>query len=148
MERWSYEKEWFEETNVARKIRDYLRKMGYQIIKFNEDKRQRGLDIVAEKDGVEVIVEVKGYPSDKYVRGKKKGQKKPTNPNLQAKHWFSEALLQVLLAKSENTNAVICMGFPKFSIYEKLISQLEHIIRNLGIICYLVDENGKITEIK
>ena len=40
MERWSYEKEWFEETNVARKIRDYLRKMSYQIIKFNEDKRQ------------------------------------------------------------------------------------------------------------
>lgn len=148
MEEWTYEKEWFEETNVARKIRGYLQETGYRIIKFNEDKRQKGPDIVAEKDGVKVIVEVKGYPSDKYVRGEKKGQKKPTNPNLQAKHWFSEVLLQVLLAKSENTNAVVCMGLPKFPLYEKLIGQLEHILRDLGVICYLVDENGEITVIK
>lgn len=97
---------------------------------------------------MKVIVEVKGYPSDKYVRGEKKEQKKPTNPNLQAKHWFSKVLLQVLLAKSENTNAVVCMGLPKFPLYEKLIAQLEHILRDLGVICYLVDENREIAVIK
>ena len=148
MEKWSYEREWFEETNVARKIKDYLQNMGYQIIKFNENKREKGPDTIAKKDDVEIIVEVKGYPSDKYVIGEKKGQKKRTEPDLQAKHWFSEALLQVLLAKSENPNAVVCMGFPKFQVYEELINQLKDILQNLKIICYLVDENGKVTSIK
>lgn len=29
MEEWTYEKEWFEETNVARKIRGNLQETGY-----------------------------------------------------------------------------------------------------------------------
>jgi len=149
MEEWFYEKEWFEETNVARKIKNYLQKNGYQIIKFNENKKEKGPDIIAKKDNIEYIIEVKGYPSDKYVKGKKKGQKKPTKPDTQAKHWFAEALLQVLLAKSKNPNAVVCMAFPKFQVYERLISRLKYILtKNLGINCYLVDEKGKVKEIK
>jgi thymidylate kinase len=49
MGEWSYENEWFEETNVARKIKEYLERKGYKIIKFNENKRSKGHDIIAEK---------------------------------------------------------------------------------------------------
>lgn len=72
---WAYEDEWFEETNVSRKVKDFLVKKGYQIIKFNEDKRKRGADIIAINriNNQKLIVEVKGFPSDKYVRGEKKG---------------------------------------------------------------------------
>jgi len=79
MKEWSYEEEWFEETNVARKIKKYLQEMGYQIEKFNENKRKKGPDIIAKKGNIKLIIEVKGYPSDKYVNSKKKGQKNQQN---------------------------------------------------------------------
>ena len=90
----AYENEWFEETNVARKIKEYLEREGYKIIKFNENKRSKGHDIVAEKNGQSVIVEVKGYPYDKYVIGKKKGDIKPTRQTTQARHWFSKVIFK------------------------------------------------------
>lgn len=83
---------WFEETNVARKIRDFLESDDYEITKFNDDKRQKGPDIISIKEGQKIIIEVKDYPSDKYVRGPDKGKKKKTPPNLQAKQWLGEAL--------------------------------------------------------
>jgi hypothetical protein len=141
---WNYENEWFEETNISRKIRDYLEMEGYEIIKFNEDKRQRGHDIVATKSGEKLIVEVKGYPSNKYVGGEKKGQKKPTNPNLQAKHWFGEALLSLLIAKSENPKCKTVIGLPKFKTYENLISKLNTVREKLGIAVILVDKEGNV----
>lgn len=44
-EEWRYEDEWFEETNVNRKIKNALESAGYRITKFNEDKREKGHDI-------------------------------------------------------------------------------------------------------
>jgi len=121
---WSYEQEWYEETNVARKIRDFLEQKGWVTLKFNEDKKQRGPDIVAMKDDEKIIIEVKGYPSRKYVKGKKKGKLKPTHPNLQAKHWFAEALLSVVREKSKEKTISIGVGLPKFPKYLQLINEV------------------------
>ena len=60
---WSYEQEWYEETNIARKIKEFLQNKGWAIIKFNEDKRQKGPDIIALRDDKKLIIEVKGFPS-------------------------------------------------------------------------------------
>lgn len=49
MNSWTYESEWFEETNVSTKIVEFLKRNGYAIVRFNTDKRDRGPDIVYEK---------------------------------------------------------------------------------------------------
>jgi len=139
---WSYEQEWFEETNVARKIRSFLEKQGWRIIKFNEDKRRKGPDVVAVKGDRKLVIEVKGYPSTRYVRGEKKGKLKPTHPNLQAKHWFSEALLSVIRVKSRNPMVEIGIGLPKFQKYVQLISDVEILKECLGVKFYIVKEDG------
>ena len=139
---WSYEQEWFEETNVARKIRSFLEKQGWRIVKFNEDKRLRGPDVVAVKGDRKLVIEVKGYPSTRYVRGEKKGKLKPTPPNLQAKHWFSEALLSVIRVKSQNSMVEIGIGLPKFQKYVQLISDVEILKKCLGIKFYIVKKDG------
>jgi len=142
---WSYEKEWFEETNVARKIRDYLVSTGWRILKFNEDKRQRGPDIIAEKEKKRIIIEVKGYPSDKYVRGVRKGLKKPTPPNLQAKHWFAEALLAIIRSKYREPHSIIAIGLPKKGIYEKLIKEVRTVLCDFTTLQFiLVTADGKV----
>ena len=141
---WNYEDEWFEETNVSRKIRDFLMEKGYEISKFSEDKREKGHDIEAEKDGLKVIIEVKGYPSDKYVRGLDKGNKKRTDPKLQAKHWFGEALLSLLKAKSKDPECKIIIGLPRFKVYEGLLEDISFVIGKLEIGHVLVDEDGHV----
>ena len=141
VDEWSYEREWFEEQNISKVIRNYLDTNNYHIIKYNENKRARGYDIIAEKDGRKLIVEVKGFPSDKYVRGPKKGQKKPTSPNLQAKHWFSEALLSLIIAKSENPEISISLGLPNIAKYKELLSKIEYFRQKFDLKCYLVDSN-------
>ncbi len=142
---WNYEDEWFEETNVSRKIRDFLVQNGYEITKFCEDKRERGHDIEATKERQKIIIEVKGYPSDKYVRGPDKGNKKRTHPNSQAKHWFGEALLSLLMAKSENPDCKIVMGLPGFKKYRELLDKVEFVIKKLDMGYILVDEKGDVT---
>jgi len=144
---WSYEIEWFEESNVCRRIKEYLEKKGYWIMKFNIDKRAKGHDIIAVKDSKKLIVEVKGYPSDKYVRGKKKGQKKPTSPKLQAKHWFAEALLSLIIAKSQSPEVDIALGLLDFEKYRELLDKIRYFRRKFGLICYLVDKYGNVKEI-
>jgi len=144
--KWNYEDEWFEETNVSINIRDYLSEKGHKIIKFNIDKRQKGHDIITIKEGVKTIIEVKGYPSDKYVRGKNKGEKKPTPSNLQAKHWFSEGLLSLLLAKCDDWDITIALGLPKFRKYEELIKKIEPLKEKIGLKCYFVSGTGDVEE--
>jgi hypothetical protein len=143
-EEWCYEDEWFEETNVARKIQDFLVKSGYEITKFSENKKERGHDIEAEKDGQKVIMEVKGYPSDKYVRGPDKGKKKRTDPKLQANHWFGEAILSLLIAKSKNHECKIAIGLPRFKVYERLLEHISFVMEKLGIGYILVDEDENV----
>ena len=147
MTSWQYEDEWFEETNVSTKIRDYLVSTGYQIIKFNEDKTKKGYDIETKKDSTMMVVEVKGYPSEEYVSGDNKGQKKPTHPNLQAKHWFSEALLTLLLAKCNDWDTKISFGLPDFPKYRELIAKITPIMKNAEIDCIFVKENGDVERI-
>jgi len=143
---WTYEKEWFEETNVSLKIKDYLKSSGYIVTKFNADKTEKGHDIEAIKDTKKIIIEVKGYPSDKYVSGPNKGKRKPTNPRLQAAHWFAEALFSLLQAKNEKPDIIIAFAFPKFERYINLLNSIKNIMRLLDLRCFFVDEKGNIEE--
>ena len=116
-------------------------------MKFNEDKTKKGHDIEAEKDGIMLVVEVKGYPSDKYVSGDRKGRKKPTPPSLQAKHWFSEALLTLLFAKCSDWDTKISFGLPDFPKYRELIVKIAPMMKNAEIDCIFVKENGDVERI-
>lgn len=94
-----------------------------------------------------MVVEVKGYPSDKYVNGKNKGKKKRTYPKLQAKHWFSEAMFHVLNEKCKDwENVSIAIGLPRFPKYEEMISNIKDLNEKIGIIYYLVNSDGEIEE--
>ena len=140
----SYEEEWYEEMHIAKHIRDYLTNNGYEITRFNEDKMLHGNDLIAVKNGKELIIEVKGFPSRYYVRGPKAGLPKPTHPNLQAKHWFSDALRALMNAKSVNLDAEIAFGFPECKKYHDFIDKISPLLGRLDCHCYFVDQNGSI----
>jgi hypothetical protein len=147
-DKWDKEKDWFWEGNIQQKISDYLILAGFTEVKtVNTALKDKGPDISGEKDGIKWVIEVKGYPSDKYVQDTDrytKGEVKRTNPPTQARHWFSEALTSILLTKSEDPTKMICLGFPQNDVYASYLNRISYIRGKLDIYVFLVDENEKV----
>ncbi|HEB73778.1 hypothetical protein DRN98_00895 [Methanosarcinales archaeon] len=146
---WDKTQDWFWEGNIQEKIANYMEiTEGFKVTeKANTESKKQGPDIKGEKDGKYRIVAIKGYPSDKYTAnfpGGKKGEKKRTNPNTQARHWFSEALVEILLRKCSDPNIEIALGFPYFKVYENLVERITWLRSKVGISCYFVKEAGEV----
>jgi hypothetical protein len=139
------------EKNVIRAIADHLDSSGYCILTWNDGERhERGPDISAEKNGVRYIIEAKGYPSTLYERTGplgKKGEKKRTHPATQARHWFSEALFQVILAKEANPSIKVALGLPERKVYLNFLKQLTDSRRHFEIHTFLLKADGTIAHI-
>jgi hypothetical protein len=130
---------------------NYFIDKGYEIIKDNSyNISAKGEDIIVSIKGQREIIEVKGYPTTYYAKGPKKGEPKPTKPKLQAKHWFSEALLSSIFNYQRhkvNGNFKLALAFPLTDRYKELIGKVEDFFtdKNIDFKVYFVDETGAVT---
>jgi hypothetical protein len=150
IEGWSATQDWFWEGNIQRKIIEYMESSEhFEILKVADcEAKKGGPDILAGRETGKRHVEVKGYPSTRYTAdfpGGRKGERKKTQPGTQARHWFSEALLNVILAKSKDNNIEIALGFPNKQVYINLLERIRWLREKIGIISYIVDENGVVS---
>jgi len=143
---WKKEDDWFWEGNVQEKLAAYLEEQGYAVTVTDTLSKSRGVDISALRNSHEMLVEVKGYPSKKYVDGSKQGQVKRTPPSLQAHHWFSDALFSVIRRKSKFPKSSVAIGLPEFSRYLDLIEEATWALEKLSIRIFIVTENGEVYE--
>lgn len=139
--------DWFWEGHVQARLRDHLRSLGWHLLKEADClKRERGIDLLLErKGGLRLAVEVKGFPGTTYARGAKRGQPKPTQPTLQAKHWFGEALLSAIRCQSSNPSYSVAIAFPDVPRYRSLTASTSDALARLAIGVFLVQENGDVT---
>lgn len=148
-ESWEPEDDWFYEVNIQNQIKNHLISIGWKIEKeSNAKSRNQGADLLAYRGKDLLRIEVKGYPSDKYVRGKNKGKKKKTKPPTQARHWFGEALLSLVLAKSKKPELNVAMGLPVKRTYEKKWNEIEWLRNKINLQIFWVDQNGVVPGIK
>lgn len=137
--------EWFTEENTQSLLVGWLRRSGWTIVRTaNTATRQRGVDVVAERGGARLGVEVKGYPSLLYVAGSKKGQRKITTPENQAPKWFAHALVPAMRLREREPEARSVMCFPNFPIYRKLFRETRSSLRACGIEIWLVSADGDV----
>jgi Holliday junction resolvase-like predicted endonuclease len=158
MNSFDHTQDWFYEGNVSKNFVEYLKEEGHIIEKDNSDNpKAKGIDIISEKDDIVYLTEVKGYPSEYYVSGDKQGQKKPTSPKLQAKHWLSEAILSTMFnygkekEKRKGKEIELSVVLPKHERYRELLEQLSPFIKDLcteAITFYMVDKNGEVEKFK
>jgi len=135
--------EWYWEGNVVKIVVAHLEKEDWVIERTADtESREAGVDIIARKDNVLLLIEVKGYPSKLYQRGEHKGKQKRTSPSTQAKHWYSGVFLSAILRQAENSNAVVAIALPDFPVFSKLVHRTRQALDKLGIKVYLVEENG------
>ena len=146
----NHKEDWFYEGQISRKLVKYFKSNGYNIVKDNSDKISlKGEDIIVECNGEYEIIEVKGYPTTYYTQGPKKGLPKKTNPKLQAKHWFSEAVLSSFNNYKRHRGKDsfrIALAFPLVERYKELIAIVEDYFtdNNISLNVYFVNKDGQI----
>lgn len=137
--------DWYWEGNIQVTLVENLVAAGWAIVSTADTRtRQQGPDILAQRGGERLIVEVKGFPSDRYAFGPRVGQPKPTKPVTQARHWYAEALLTAALARSAAPAARVALAFPDFPSYRSLVARTQDVLTSSLIEVMFVSENGAV----
>lgn len=148
---YNHTSDWYYEGNISKKLVEFFTDNEYVVIKDNSANiKARGEDIIVEQGGVKIVVEVKGYPTEFQTKGTTKGTPKVTKPTLQAKHWFSEAILSSIFnykKHENNSNTKLAIAFPKFERYEVLVTKVKPFFKKhkIDFTVYFVHENGEVT---
>ena len=137
--------EWHTEEHVQQLLVEWLVAHGWTIVRTaNTAMREPGVDVVAERDGTRLGVEVNGYPSLYYVAGPKKGLEKPTPPKQQAKKWFAHALVPAMQLRTSEPASLSVMCFPDFPVYRSLFEATTSSLQAAGIQVWLVSDGGQV----
>lgn len=95
---------------------DYLQSLGYRIKSFAiTATKQQGKDVIAiAPSGQTLWISAKGYPA---------GTVK-TKAHTQARHWFANALFDLILWHGEDATIALGLALPKKETYRKLVNRV------------------------
>jgi hypothetical protein len=132
------EKPWFWEGIVQSAVVEYLRRAGYQIRSFaNTASRQQGKDVIAvAPTGKTLWISAKGYPV---------GSAKTPAPT-QARHWFADALFDLILWHGEDDSVSLGLALPKQETYRKLVARTDWFLSTVRNCIYWVDQDGSVID--
>jgi len=129
-------KTWFLESNVQAVVVRYLAIQGYNIRSVADTaSRQRGKDIVAERNGTPLWITVKGYP---------KGTGK-TPASTQAGHYFKEVIFDIIEYRGQSEVAELAIALPDFPRYRSLAKKIEWFQSVAKFSYYWVSKDGEIS---
>lgn len=138
--------EWHSESRVQAMVVSYLVTNGWQILSVADTAaRAHGVDIVATRAEVRIGVEVKGFPSKKYVDRARSHEVKPTQPSTQARVWFAGALLAALRLRSKEPATVSVIALPDFPTYRALYADTAWSLDQVGVEVWWVTVDGSVT---
>jgi Holliday junction resolvase-like predicted endonuclease len=106
--------------------------------------RQRGVDVLADRGQETVAVEVKGFPGREYADPARAGERKPTQPSTQAKHWYAEAVLAAMLTRSRRPQARSVIALPRFRRYQDLYDGTAGSLARSAIELWWVNKDGTV----
>src|SRR5207248_8920736 len=110
------EQDWFWEGNVQERVIEYMREEeGFTILSPGHPVGvERGLEIVAERsaDGIPVqrLISVRGWPSLVYKRGPLQGQLRATRPEVTARGWMAQAVLDLALGRGASPDLELSLA--------------------------------------
>ncbi|MEX5637851.1 hypothetical protein [Parafrankia sp. FMc2] len=107
--------------------------------------KERGVDILAARDGRTLAVEVKGFPTrGTYADPARAGEVKPTQPGTQARHWYGQAILRAMLTHGEFPHYEVAIGLPDVPTYRRLHERTRVSLDRAAIGVLFVDEHGEV----
>lgn len=140
-----YQAAWYWEGSVQKAMARHLRSTGWTIVSMADTgRKERGDDIRATREGVVLVVEVKGFPSTAYADPSRAAEVKRTNPTVQAKHWLAEAIFRSLRTLGAEPNTRVAIALPDFPRYRTLLDEVAEPLTRLGIGVLFVSEDGSV----
>jgi hypothetical protein len=137
--------EWHWEGNIVDAVIEYLIDGGWTIVSSADTySKERGEDIRALKDGHNLIIEAKGYPSKQYRDPRRAGEKKRTNPTTQAPKWYSHAIFTAMRLQHQNMSATVAVALPDIPRYRALHAETAASLTKLNLTMLFVDEEGDV----
>ncbi|MDP9399228.1 MAG: hypothetical protein M3P96_16025 [Actinomycetota bacterium] len=137
--------DWFWEGNVQSALLTHLVGQGWRVLRVADTAmRERGTDIVVERDGQRLHVEVKGWPSTSYADPARAGEQKRTLPTVQAGTYFGGAVLSAMQLHDKCPGDQVALGFPAMDRYRALHASVADSLRTLRIQVLFVDEEGHV----
>lgn len=137
--------EWHSEADVQALLVNHLAAQGWSIRSVaNTATKERGVDVVAELDGVMAGFEVKGYPSRRYADPRRADEVKKTQPSTQAGHWYAGAVLAAMRLRTKQSDWRSIIALPDFSRYRTLNDETRSSLDAAGIEVWWVAEDGDV----
>ncbi len=136
---------WYWEGNVQSAVVTGLAAAGWHIRSVADtESRAQGTDVVAIRNATVLHVEVKGYPTDTYVRGDQAGTPKPTHPATQARVWFAGALLKAAMLRNDHPDMGVAIALPSFQTYRSLAARVSLTLNAASVGLIWIQEGGEI----
>jgi hypothetical protein len=133
------------ERTVQDRIVAWLVGQEWRIVRVADtDSRERGTDIRAERAGVLLHVEVKGYPSTSYADPRRANEVKPTQPATQARQWFAGAVVKALQLRQRHPDDEVALAFPDVPTYRSLIRTVETSMTTMRLSVFFVRDDGSV----
>lgn len=126
-------KPWYWEGNVQSHVVNYLVQNHYTICSVADTAaRNPGKDIIAvSTDDKELWISVKGYPEK--------------SPNIQARHWFSGAIFDLVLYHGENPDVQLGIALPDgFITYTNVLPRIRWLKESMAFQIYWVNKDGAV----
>lgn len=137
---------WHTEANVQSAVVRALVVSGWDVLSVaNTATKERGVDVIARRDGDTVGVEVKGFPSRSYADPARASERKPTRPSTQAGHWYAAAVLAAMRLRGREPEWLSVIALPDFPRYRDLHSQTAGSLAATDIEVWWVTEDGTVS---
>ena len=131
------EKPWYWEGNVQSAVVSHLASRGCRIMSVADTaSRSSGKDVEAQTpEGRTLWVSVKGYPEH--------------SQHTQARHWFSQAMFDMILYREESAANILAVAFPaEFTTYQNLASRVTWFQNTCKFTFFWVNEHRSVSEAK
>ena len=111
----------------------------------NTATKEHGIDVIAEREGQTIGVEVKGFPGLGYADPARADQRKRTRPSSQAVHWYSQAILAAMRLRTKHPEWRSVIALPDHPRYRTLHSETAGSLAAAAIDVWWVDTAGGVS---
>lgn len=111
----------------------------------NTATKEHGIDVIAEREGQTIGVEVKGFPGLGYADPARADQRKRTRPSSQAVHWYSQAILAAMRLRTKHPEWRSVIALPDHPRYRTLHTETAGSLAAAAIDVWWVDTAGDVS---
>ncbi|GAA2668905.1 MULTISPECIES: MarR family transcriptional regulator [Actinosynnema] len=133
------------ERAVQQRLVEWLLADGWRVVRVADARgRERGTDVVVERGGVTLHVEVKGFPSSRHVDPARGGEVKRTLPAVQARVEFAAALFKALQLRQAHSGDVVALALPDRLTHRRNLESVASVFPRMGLTVFLVGDDGAV----